>query len=141
MSEPTELSESSSYADLAKAIMSLKEEIARRKKKTSELQAELERLTQDVIPRKMEADEFSTVNVKNIGRLTVTQQMKVSTKAGAQPFLQKWLRDNGYEELISEVVNPSTLKAFIKERIEEMDEYPEEYLNIYAYEQASLTKK
>jgi len=104
------------------------------------VKSELERITKMVLPTKMDNEGISTINVKGIGRITITQQMSTTVKKDDQPELKEWLRENGYGALVTETINASTLKAWIKERIAESEEFPAHLISIYAYEQASLTK-
>lgn len=134
------LTSQSSYSELAARVKGLKDEIAARDKATSVLKAELEELTQKVIPAKMDEEGVSTVNVKGYGRLTVSQQMRANVPSDKAPLLRQWLRENGYEALITEGVNSSTLKAWVKERIAECEDYPADLINLHTYEQATLTK-
>lgn len=134
------LNVNSSYAELAARMKELKSQIAEQENETKELKRQLEEITQFILPEKMDAEGISTVNVKGYGRITVTQQMRANVPADKAPLLRQWLRENGYGELIGETVNPSTLKAWVKERIVECEDYPVDLINIYTYEQASLTK-
>lgn len=133
------LSKESSYSDIAARMRDLKSQIAEQEDATKVLKHELETITQQILPEKMDAEGISTVNVKGHGRITVTQQMRANVPADKAPALRQWLRDNGYGELIGETVNPSTLKAWVKERIVECEDYPADLINIYTYEQATLT--
>lgn len=134
------LSEKSSYQELAAAMRSLKDDIASREKATSAIKAELEEITHKYLPTKMDEEGISTVNVKGYGRITITQQLRANVPSDKAPVLRQWLRDNGYEGLISEQVNSSTLKAWVKERIAECEDYPADLINLHSFEQATLTK-
>lgn len=134
------LTPESTYGELASRVKELKDEIASRDKVTASLKDELEVLTQKIIPEKMDGEGVSTVNVKGFGRLTVTQQMRANVPSDKAPLLRQWLRENGYEALITEGVNSSTLKAWVKERIAECEDYPADLINLHTYEQATLTK-
>jgi hypothetical protein len=134
------LDKQSSYLELATAVQQCKAIIAEQEAATKKVKDELDRLQMNVIPAKMEDEGVSTVNVKGIGRITVTTQMRTNVPSDNVPALKKWMRENGYEGLISEVINSSTLKSWIKERIQESEEYPADLINIYVFDQASLTK-
>lgn len=140
-SEHNMLTTESSYRELAERLAELKKIITDRDNETKVFKEELEYLVKGVLPAKMDAEGVSTVNVKDVGRITVTNQMSVSCLSNKQPLLRQWMRENGYGELISETINPSTLKAWLKERISDCDDYPADILDIYSYQQASLTKK
>lgn len=135
------LTTENSYLELGTRMKDLKEQIKALEDAVKPLKKEYEELTRTIIPQKLEQEGLSTVNIKGLGRITVTQQMSVSVLKDNQALLRKWMRDHGYGELVVETINSSTLKAWLKERIEAADDYPADLLNIFAYEQASLTKK
>lgn len=134
------LDKDSSYQELAARMKELKDGIATNDEASRTLKNELERITLNLLPEKMDAEGVSTVNVKGYGRITITQQMRANVPADRAPELRQWLRDNGYEGLIAETVNSSTLKSWVKERIAECEDYPADLINLYTFEQATLTK-
>lgn len=134
----TKLDTTSTYGELAERFKSLKDTIEHMTNAIKPFSDELNELRQKTIPQKMEDEGISTVNVKGLGRITCSTQMSCST---IDPNgLKQWLVDNGYEGLIQPVVNSSTLKSFVKERIEAGEEYPSDFINISSFTQASLTK-
>ncbi|QGH73654.1 MAG: hypothetical protein [Podoviridae sp. ctpVR23] len=134
----TKLDTTASYGELAERFKFLKDKIEEMTLAIKPYQDELTELRQKTIPAKMEEEGVSTVNVKGFGRITCTSQMSCST---IDPNgLKQWLVDNGYEGLIQPVVNSSTLKSFVKERIEAGEDYPSDCINISFFTQASLTK-
>jgi hypothetical protein len=132
------LDTSATYGELAERFKHLKDTIDQMTAAIKPFQDELTELRQKTIPAKMEEEGISTVNVKGLGRITCSSQMSCST---IDPNgLKQWLVDNGYEALIQPVVNASTLKSFVKERIEAGEDYPSDCINISFFTQASLTK-
>jgi len=129
-----------SYLQLSSAIKLLDEQIKHHESILKGHKRDREIITDDVLPRKMEEEGLQTINVKNIGRLSVRHEMRVSTAAGKKFELQEWLKSNGYGELIGTSVNASTLKAFIAESIREGRDYPDELLNMHSFDRATLTK-
>ncbi|GFP34055.1 hypothetical protein HKBW3S42_02395, partial [Candidatus Hakubella thermalkaliphila] len=68
------------------------------------------------------------------------QQFYLQTKTYASVMaerrleLAKWLKTHGYEDLVQETVNPSTLAIFIREQLRKRDELPAELarlVNVY----------
>lgn len=61
--------------------------------------------------------------------------VKASAKAGMQPELMRYLKDNGAADLVKETVNANTLSGWVKEQLEENDdELPQELaelVNLY----------
>lgn len=136
-----DFSTSHTFIYLVSKLMDLEKEAATHAAAAKTLKAQIDRLKMGVLPDKMNAEEIQTVNLKGIGRLSNTSQMRVSAVAGTQPQLFTWLEDNGYGALIGTTINSSTLKAFIKERIAAGEEYPDELINMHSFEQVTLTKK
>ena len=140
MTELTKLTTDASYKEIAERVKYLDEVIKGLDKETSGLKKERDYLKQEVLPEKMDADDLQTVNVKGVGRISVRQEMRCSTKAEYKQPFQQWLRSIGADALITETVNASTMKAFIKERIQQGEDYPEEMLNLHCFQQAVITK-
>lgn len=133
------LDATANYSVLATRMAELKAYIESKSNELKPFQDELNQLRQVTIPKKMEEEGITTVNVAGVGRLTCTTQMSVTT---IDPVgLQKWLEDNEYEALIKPTVNSSSLKSLIKECLEEGRDYPADFVNISSFTQASITKK
>ncbi|PIZ29608.1 MAG: hypothetical protein COY40_06515 [Alphaproteobacteria bacterium CG_4_10_14_0_8_um_filter_53_9] len=112
------------------------------------LHAEYDILRMVLIPEAMERENLeSPVNVAGVGRVSLTGDLFVSVGA-AEPEVGKdyknefygWLRDNNLEDLITESVNASTLKAWVKGRIREAKPWPQDLLKVTPYTRASITK-
>lgn len=131
-----------SYAELAEHFKLLKDKIATHKKALSGLEYQYDILTKEIIPDRMAADGFRTLSLAEGGRIELRAQAYCSTKAGMKGNLFQWLHENGFEELVTEVVNPSTLKAFIKEQTEAGNPVPsEEIINYQPYTRATVVGK
>lgn len=92
------------------------------------------------IPAQMEEDGIDRINVTGVGRVSLTADMHVSIKAEKKSDFYQWLRDNGRSDLIAETVNPSTLKATVKNMVKTGEAYPDELLNVSPFTRASITK-
>lgn len=93
------------------------------------------------IPTKMEDEDVKNINVASIGRLNLTADMHVSIKAECKTQFYEWLRDNGRSDLLQETINPSTLKATVKNMFKSGEEVPETLLNVSPFTRASITRK
>jgi hypothetical protein len=93
------------------------------------------------IPTVMTDEGIDRISVKGVGRVSITADMHVSIKADKKEAFYTWLRDNGRTDLISETVNPSTLKASVKKMYKDGEIPPEDLLNISPFERASITKE
>jgi len=104
------------------------------------INAHLDFLRITKIPTVMEDEGIDRISISGIGRVTLTADMHVSIKAEQKEAFYEWLRDNGRTDLISETVNPSTLKAAVKKMVRDGEETPHELLNISPFMRASITK-
>lgn len=134
------LNVNSSYAELAQRLAELRDQISSKEAEVSLLKEEREILQKKVLPEKMGADGMQNVTVKGVGRLSIRPDMQVSVLAENRTLLQRWLKDNGFGELVVETINSSTLKAFVKEQVNEGNDLPFDLINIHAFEQVTLTK-
>ena len=92
------------------------------------------------IPAKMEDEGVDRIAVSGIGRVSLTADMHVSIKAEMKEQFFEWLGDNGRGDLITENVNPSTLKAAVKAMYKSGEEIPEDMLNVSPFTRASITR-
>ena len=133
------------YSDLdLKSLIELQvqlaDELANLKQKSTVVSKQLDLLRNVIVPERMEVDEIDTITISGIGRVSIVPVMRVSVKSGQTNALQEWLKSHGARELIKPTVNPSTLKAYIAEQIENGEEYPDSLLTIYAFNQARITR-
>jgi len=126
--------------DLAKIMHEAKLE-----KEAADLVAKQKNAVYDVIrlelmPQRMEEQGMENFRVEGIGRIGLTADLYVSTKTGCKDDLFKWFRKQKLAAMITEAVNASTLKAFVKERMKKGKPIPEEFLNVTPYQRATITK-
>lgn len=129
-----------SLTEKAVALRDLKADHADAKSSASALNGEIELLTKTLIPEEMDSMEVSSMNIKGVGRLGLRADAYCTVPAANKERLYEWLRDNDFEALISETVNSSTLKAFMKEQILEGNDVPDEIVNFSPYTMATITK-
>ena len=101
---------------------------------------EYEFITKTAIPEKFAEDGIKNINVEGIGRVQLRADIYASVKSGAKEKAYAWLSDIGSSDLIQPTVPPSTLKAFLKNRMKAGEDIPEELFNVNAFQQASITK-
>lgn len=102
--------------------------------------AEFDVLRFELVPAKMDEDGVDKITFDGIGRVSLTADIRLSLpKANQQPMFA-WLRKRRMGDLITEVVNPSTLKAWVKNRMKEGKEYPSDLLQVTPITRASITK-
>jgi len=91
------------------------------------------------IPERMESDGVERVSYEGIGRVSLTADLRVQTKN--KDALFGWLRKNKLGDLITDTVNSSTLKAFVKERMQKGKPLPDGWMvAISPITRASITK-
>lgn len=105
------------------------------------LQSTIDHLELSVLPEKMAEEGIENIRVTGAGRLHVRADLRVSTKGGLRDALIEWFETNGLEDLVTETVNASTLKAWVKEAQRKGLPVPEDFINISPYERAILTKE
>lgn len=71
----------------------------------------------NIVPSFMEDEEITKITVDDVGRVNVTDDLRVSVKD--KPGLHAWLIENDLEDMISTTVNTQTLTAFFRNRIKE----------------------
>ncbi len=112
------------------------------------INAAYDALRLNLIPTQIEAEGLeSPVNVAGVGKVILTGDLYVSVGA-AEPeaginykqSFYDWLHKHHMGDLITETINPSTLKAWVKGRIKEGKEYPTECLKVAPFTRASITK-
>lgn len=109
--------------------------------KLKDINRHLDHLRIVKIPSKMEEDGVENMRVEGIGRVQLTSDMYVGIQSGHQEAAYQWLSDTGRGDLIRDNVNPSSLKAALKEAIRKGEEIPEDIFRISPFTRASITKK
>ena len=125
---------------LAIHFISLKDQLADMKATTAEVQNEFDMLRKGVLPEKMEEWGFDTVNVTDVGRISLRAELYASIIKDQKEAAFAWLAENGHGALIKDTVNASSLKAFIKEQLINGEIIPEEIFSVSPYTMATITK-
>jgi hypothetical protein len=93
------------------------------------------------IPEIMDIEDLESVRIEGVGRLYLTSDYNVSTRAGRKQEAMEWLIENGFGDIVQETVNASTLKAIIKkEVIAKGKEVPEDLFNVAPFTRSQITK-
>jgi hypothetical protein len=120
-----------------KELRDLKEE---REAEMKMINAEYDVLRYETIPEKMDSDGIERISYEGIGRISLTGDLLVSTKAGAKDQLFTWFREHELADLVQDSINPSTLKAWVKGRMEKGLDIPTDLINITPITRAGITK-
>jgi hypothetical protein len=126
--------------ELVRAMNKIREQKDALELELKETNREFEFLSKVKIPEAFENDKIKNLSVEDIGRISLRTDIYASIKAGHKEEALRWLSDIGSENLIQPTVNSSTLKAFLKGRIRNGEDTPEEFFNITPYQQAVITK-
>lgn len=102
--------------------------------------AEFDVIRIETLPEQMEQEGLEGFRLEGVGRITLTGDAYVKIVPGQADALFKWLRKQKLGDLIKEGINPSTLKAFAKARVEAGKSLPEGCLNVTPFTRASITK-
>lgn len=127
------------------------EQLATRMKRTAELlkdakadsaqlQKEWDALRKQYIPDKMDEMGIESVRISGVGTVSQRTDAYCTTPAANREALMDWLEAHDHADLISETVNASTLKAFMKEQMMEGNDVPDDIVNFTPYTYVAITK-
>lgn len=131
--------EGKTLAELASAMHAIQHQAALADLRLKELAAEYDWLRISYLPSQMEAENMEVFKVTGIGRVQLTGDIHCNVESGKGPELIEWLREHGLSDIIKDNVNSSTLKATIKELIQQGKAVPP-MVKIHAFTRASITK-
>lgn len=103
------------------------------------LNAELDEVRLKLIPEMMEQLEVKTATFEDIGRVQLAGDLYCSTVKGRKEEAMAWLRDCGYDEMISESYNATSMKALIKRLMVDGVDIPE-FMQVTPFTRASIVK-
>jgi hypothetical protein len=101
---------------------------------------ELDLIRTKKIPELMESMELRNVTIEGLGRVQLAADIHASTREGQKETAMMWLRDCGYDNMITETYNASSLKALFRRMISEGIDIPEDIFNIQPFVRASIVK-
>ena len=126
---------------LAKEMRSLEQDIDALEEQTKEKKARYDELRLKKIPEKMEALGVKTITFEGIGRVQTANDLYANTREGQKESAIQWLRDCGYEGMITEGYNASSLKALFRRMIVDGVPIPDNIFNVTPFVRASIVKK
>jgi hypothetical protein len=134
------LYEGHSLTELIGAMHRLREQKEALELEIKGVNREYEYVSRTLIPEKFNAEGIKKMDVTGIGRVSLRADIFASIKSGQKESAYQWLSDIGSGDIIQPAVAPSTLKAFLKNRLKSGEDIPEEMFNVTAYQQATITK-
>lgn len=130
-----------SLVDLVKLMNKKRKELEAADERATALQIQFDQMRIDVIPDEMKKAGIETVRVVGVGNVVIGEDMWTHVPADRRQDLHDWMRKNKLGDLITETVNSSTLKAWIKERKEKGGDLPPgDVVVITPYKRASIRK-
>lgn len=106
----------------------------------SDLNKQIDALTRGKIPELMASLELRNATFEGIGRVQLAEDIFASTREGQKDAAMQWLRDLGYDGMISETYNASSLKALFRRMLAQGVEIPDEVFNVTPFTRASVVK-
>ena len=104
-----------------------------------EVNKALDQLRLKDIPELMAEMDIRTVTFDGVGRVQLAMDVYASILNKEEAYA--WLAENGYEGLIQQYVQPSTMKAAVKDALRAGQEFPEELFSITPFTRASIVGK
>lgn len=96
-------------------------------------------LKKRIVPAAFERDGVRTITDNQGVRATVQSTIYASVVSGMMGNAQKWLRDNGYRDLIKETVNASSLSSLAREMAQGNEELPDELFHVHVQPNTLVT--
>lgn len=132
------------YNELVAAMLATKQAHQDLKDQTARMWDDLCVITRQIIPARMEADQYSNITVilpdGSKRQLLVIPQVSVKTPPDKKGELWDWLREHEAAEIITETVNSSTLAAYVRTQMKAGEPYPSDICEVSMYDVASLRK-
>jgi len=104
-----------------------------------EINAHYDVLRFELVPEQMEEDGVEKLTLEGVGRISLTGDLNIQVLKQNRPDLFAWFKKNKLGDLIQSTVNSSTLKAWVKRRIEDGKPVPE-LIKVTPITRASITK-
>lgn len=100
----------------------------------------LDELRLKKIPELMETLELRNATFAGVGRVQLASDLYASTREGQKEAAMQWLRDCGYEGMITETYNASSLKALFRRQMADGVAPPEDIFSVTPFIRASIVK-
>jgi hypothetical protein len=107
---------------------------------SKKLTDEYERIRKTTLPELMQDQEIESIKVKGVGQVILTDDIYVHVPAANREALLKWLKANKLATLITTGVNPTTLKAELKRRLESGVKNPDDIVKVTPFTFSKVPK-
>lgn len=126
--------------ELAAELKRLKGELDVMGAEKTEIQKQYDYLSISVLPDRMDEEGIESVKIAGVGRLQTSSDIQCNIPSENRESVQNWLRENGHAAMITESVNASTFKAWVKEQMKNENEYPKDLIKVHPYSRATVVK-
>ena len=126
--------------ELARELSQLKSAKDKIEDELSAINKRIEILARQEIPEAMDEAGVQNVKFEGIGKIYLKGDVFASIPAESRDAAYEWLELTGRGSLIKPTVNSSSLKAAVKEWLNQGEEIPEELIKVTPYTQAVLTR-
>lgn len=106
----------------------------------SDINKELDVIRTKKIPELMESMELRNVTIEGLGRVQLAADIYASTREGQKEAAMTWLRDCGYDDMITETYNASSIKALFRRLMADGADIPDDIFNVQPFLRASIVK-
>lgn len=106
----------------------------------SDINKELDVIRTKKIPELMESMELRNVTIEGLGRVQLAADIYASTREGQKEAAMTWLRDCGYDNMITETYNASSIKALFRRLMADGADIPDDIFNVTPFLRASIVK-
>lgn len=106
----------------------------------SDINKELDVIRTKKIPELMESMELRNVTIEGLGRVQLAADIYASTREGQKEAAMTWLRDCGYDDMITETYNASSIKALFRRLMVDGADIPDDIFNVQPFLRASIVK-
>lgn len=126
--------------DYAARLRQLREDKETAEAALSQVNKEIEDLSQRKIPELMESLQLKNATFDGIGRVQLAADLYASTREGQKEAAIQWLEDCGLEGLVTRTYNASSLKAVFRRMLAEGADIPDDIFNVTPFVRASVVK-
>ena len=139
MEQYIKMFENNDIVELANKLRGLKDLKEAQEADLKDTNMAIEAITKVLLPQKMDEQGIQNVKIDGVGRISLRGEVYASILAENRELAYDWLRNTGRASLITNTVNPSTLKACAKEWLKNGEEIPE-FIKITPATVATLTR-
>ena len=110
---------------LAKELFQKKLDKAAVEKDLAVINIRIQQLAEGLLPDIMQDQELTKFTIDNLGTISLKPDLRTYVHAEDREESIKWLKDNGYGDIVKETAHHVTVRAWAKEMISNGKEVPE----------------